>query len=512
MKIKPIFFVLLFVSIVYILTASNTPPQTDGGCYTTLARSLASGHGYRQYPLSNEPHTKYPYLYPILIAPLQKFFPADFYLLYVLNALFTILSAYLVFFIFKSLFSEKLATLLTFVVSLNAYTFVQYVHKARPEALYTLASLLAIVLIEKYVVTRANRFLFLSALAISGACYSKQIGFTLIISGIIYLLYHKNWKAALTLGLVSTLLISPWWHRVLTQTPSAVPPSDLNIPNQERWYSSFAAFFEHCSSWAHWVVFPTFFSFFRFVKNATLENTTNLGVIKNIITFAICIPTGIGFFFHLRQRRYFFDFYVPIYLMIITVSGNYMAYRLLYPIVPFLFYYLITGTNVTFGQLSRSFSIVSGWKISFKLLKIVLLCLVVYSALLQNFHQIYWQRTGRLTRPWNAYFEAAKWVRSNLPDNAVVMCQMANNFYLVANRISVDPPLTMYTDETYRKLFMGLINDLNVRYVVVTVPSFASADMYGKNYMLPVVEKGKFKLLTVIKKFGGEARVYEVKI
>jgi 4-amino-4-deoxy-L-arabinose transferase-like glycosyltransferase len=505
LKAKPIIAVLIIVGILYLAMANNMTPRSDEGSYVLLARSLAAGHGYLEHPLTEERHTKFPYFYPFLISPLQHFFPDSFYLVDLCNAIVTVVAVFLIFIFLKTFFNDKLAALFALLIALNPYTLVQYAHRAAAEPLYLTCTLAAIIFLENYVSSKSSKYLMLSILAITASCYTRQVGVVLMIAAVLYLLCRRDVKGAIIVGVVTTLLIMPWWYRMFIGVVATkeVSPYSVNIPNLSRLQRFGIAFLTYCFSWAHWVVFPTFFSFFRFIRGEVMAGLAPLAVIKHGVTVAIFVPTLVGLLSHIAKKRYFFDFYVLLYGGAICVAGNFWAYRLLYGIVPFLFYYLIIGVQ-TLLRGARRAQVVAG----------VLIAIVMGSALVQNAHQVYWERTGRFTRPWNAFFDAAQWIKANTPEDTVIMASKDNNFYIASDRITVDFPCILYTDKPVVEELVSRIREKNVDYVIVTVPPFSWSDLYLKKHdMMHIIETEaeRFRLVKVIERYGAEARIYRVR-
>ncbi|MFH1996317.1 MAG: glycosyltransferase family 39 protein [Candidatus Omnitrophota bacterium] len=511
-----IILVFILLAAVYLAGASNQPPRSDGSTYVLLARSLASGHGYREFPIREQPHTKYPFLLPALFSVFQRFAPESFYLLDILSALLTLGSAYFVYVLLKGYFSRNTALILTTLIALNPYTFVQYSHRATSEALFTFTSLAAVLCIEKYAAVKNRASLAASIAALTAACYSRQVGIILLFSAVMYFIFLKNRRGALLVGGITAVLILPWWSRVLLLVYYYGITPDIsfitNLPGLARLSKFTLSVFVHASAWTHWVVFPTFFVFFRFVRGEAMALGSALGNIKFVLTLAVALCTALGFFRHVKRRWRIFDFYVVFYGLGICAAGNYMSYRLLYPIVPFLFYYLVTGTNDILNRVSD----LSGrgrrpgaasWA---KPLKVVLIGVLFCSSILHIVHQTYGERTGRFTRPWNAYFDAARWAKENLPDDTVIMCYKAQNFYLVSGKHSVDVPYYYHLDKLSD--FFDALRILDADYLVLTDPGFPWGDAFRKTITPDFADlhSGAFTPVKTIQRYGGKAIIYRI--
>jgi len=209
--------VLVLVSIVPVYACYLVQPAAgafhDDGIYLVNALSLASGHGFRTLSLPDELfQTKYPFLYPVVLAALWKLFPAfpANLLLFKLASLFA--TAFWAYASYRLALRETndpvlarwiAVLLLTFpwVVFLSAMTM--------PEALFASMSMGSFLMFEENKSPSGWKLIGGAALA-SAAFLMRSAGAALILAWLIVLVGRRRWRAAASFSAVVALLTGPW--------------------------------------------------------------------------------------------------------------------------------------------------------------------------------------------------------------------------------------------------------------------------------------------------------------
>ena len=94
-------------SIIYLYTLDNYwKPVWDSAIYISLGKSIATGNGYCYMGL---PHTKYPFILPLMLSPIIKLFGLNFLLMRLLIIIFAIGSIYFTYILFKKVTDEETA-------------------------------------------------------------------------------------------------------------------------------------------------------------------------------------------------------------------------------------------------------------------------------------------------------------------------------------------------------------------------------------------------------------------
>lgn len=201
----------------------------DDGVYIVTAKALAEGKGYRIISLPSEiPQTKYPALFPILLAAVWKWnpnFPENVPLLKLIPLLSTLLWLGLS---YRLLREEGVsAPIAAWICCLTAAsTWVVYVGtmvlSEAPFAALTTASLLAF---RRAGRSGSTRLLIISAICAALAFHTRTLGLAWILAGALYLALRRRWRQALLFAAVAAILAAPWIWWVASQPP---PPGAVD--------------------------------------------------------------------------------------------------------------------------------------------------------------------------------------------------------------------------------------------------------------------------------------------
>ncbi|TWT41149.1 hypothetical protein RAS1_38420 [Phycisphaerae bacterium RAS1] len=219
---------IIALSLVYWGVAALSPVAIgqwqDDGIYVCTAKALAEGRGYRHIQIPGEPwQTKYPILYPALLAAAWLFhpqFPQNAALLLapgaVAAAVFVVMSSLYL----RRVFGESwitagilggLAALSPAVVSIVRFTMSETVYAALAvSALYCLDART-----QRPTAGVRGGWTALSAALAALAMLTRSIGITLAAAAITALLLRRRWRDAIIAAAVIAALLTPWqlWKR-----------------------------------------------------------------------------------------------------------------------------------------------------------------------------------------------------------------------------------------------------------------------------------------------------------
>ena len=109
-RTKGLIFLLLVAVLVGYSLRDQPELMHDSGVYILLAQSLVSGQGYSDvYAVGEPPHTKYPPVFPLLLAPIVYLFDLNFWAMRLFILGLGLLGLYAVFILFRRLAGGKLA-------------------------------------------------------------------------------------------------------------------------------------------------------------------------------------------------------------------------------------------------------------------------------------------------------------------------------------------------------------------------------------------------------------------
>jgi len=218
----------------------------DDGVYLVNALSLASGHGFRTISLPDELYqTKYPFLYPAILAVLWKTFPsfpANLFVFKLLSVCATGLWAYVS---YRLALRETNNPILARWIAVLLLTFPWVVFlggSAMPEALFALASTTSLLMFKDDDSGLSGRRLILGAALASAAFLLRSVGSALILSWLIVLLSRKRWRQAAVFATTTAALTGPWllWQAVHPATRDFVGRYYTKL-NYEHVFASAAA-------------------------------------------------------------------------------------------------------------------------------------------------------------------------------------------------------------------------------------------------------------------------------
>lgn len=173
----------------------------DNCAYYSLGKALANGQGYVS-TLSEEPkpNTHFYPGYPFIISLMLQLFDADIAMLKVLNGLFLLGSAVLVFFLVKKYVkNDILAVILGTLVVLN-YHLLQFSTIMMSELPYTFFSLLTVFFLTKVDFDKAffkDKWFYISLASLVATYFMRAVGLSLFAGLLFYLLLEKRWKHVL---------------------------------------------------------------------------------------------------------------------------------------------------------------------------------------------------------------------------------------------------------------------------------------------------------------------------
>jgi hypothetical protein len=210
--------VLAAMSLAWIVAAIEPFPVgvfQDDGIYTMLAKSLASGQGYRYLNLPETPNaTHYPPLYPMFLAVLWKLsptFPANVTLFKFANAAFIALAA-----VFGWRFARRNVGMGPWAaaISVGAFTacapIVVLSVMVLSEPMFLAALFPVLMAGERAVRTGSRRDALIAGAAGGAFALVRTLGAVAIPATALALAFRRRWTAAALVMVAGTLVMLPW--------------------------------------------------------------------------------------------------------------------------------------------------------------------------------------------------------------------------------------------------------------------------------------------------------------
>ncbi len=468
--------IVFIVSFSYIFD-SKLDLNGDNCTYYMLATSIVQGHGYADITTAAyTPSNVFPPGYPLLMT-VVRLFTESFILQKIVNGLFLLGSAILLFFLIrKNKLSDQIAFVASAAILLN-YQVLHFATMMMSEMSFLFTSVLACWFIYKIDEKRAfwkDPFFYLAIVTASYNYHIRTQGIALIAAILGYFLFTRQWKQMLGFAGGFAICLLPWMIR-----------NKIAGLGQSRYIDMIA-------SSNHWRpeegtldlsrIIDRFLDTFQMLLTKALPNSIIPYRDVNYDTAATWVEWGISITLiiliiigmcRLGKYKYLFMFYTLATFGVISIFSTPSGNRYTTPLLPFLETSLLIGlyTVLTKGtqkiKLAKAFS---PW---------LLISLFIFFSLpkLQELRKI-----NKMPYPTNYqnFFQIAEEVRKQVPSQTVVCSRKPELFYMHSKTA-----VTMYAwTENTEELIIGLINS-GTDYVVLEQLGYSSTG----RYLYPAIQK-----------------------
>ncbi len=427
----------------------------DSATYVLLAESLLTpGDGYSGSwePGPPQAHTKYPPVYPALLAPLVAIFGRNFVVLKLLSVVFTAASVFL-FCRYARRRREPTPWFfmaLAFAVSPGV---IDYSRWMLSEAPFLLFALLALWQLDRDRDEEGMaRPFWLALLAAVISFYVRSIGALLLAAGSLSYLTRRKWRKFLVHGVVGAGLTIPWLVRNRLAEGAATPYLEefllSNVYNPEAGHLGLSGmvgrFFENGWLYAS-----------RELPRALAGSDSTWAGALPVVVLAVVVSCLVllGLAHALRRRPGAPELYFVLIgaaIMLFQASVNDVRY--LVPLIPLILIYAMDGAGVL-ARAARRFL-----PPSFPIFVAGALATLALGAqavrVPANLDMITRYAAGDPYADhhpaWRRFFEAAEWVKSNTPPDAVVTVRKPRLFNVLADRRALVYPFSTQPDSVLR--------------------------------------------------------------
>jgi 4-amino-4-deoxy-L-arabinose transferase-like glycosyltransferase len=214
-------------TLAWLARAPGVATGEDDAEYISLARALRQGQYTQQWRVDVPVESRYPPGYPALLAAWGGVTGDHYDALAALTVALSVATLLLVFVLLQRRFDVRVALASTVVLALNP-ALVDYggaISSEIPYTFFTIACLLMLVVAERHPVTNAGtvaaasdperpaleiRWLTAALIAAIFAALTRSIGITLVGAVGLYLLLQRRWKTAAAFALASALTVGAW--------------------------------------------------------------------------------------------------------------------------------------------------------------------------------------------------------------------------------------------------------------------------------------------------------------
>jgi len=431
----------------------------DEGVYLVTAKSLAEGNGYRIESLPGEPsQTKYPVLFPFLLALVWKLFPefpGNLVFLRMVPLLFSLLWSALLFVYFKQE-SASTRTALWIVLLTAASPWVVFFSATLmaeiPFACFCTAALIALQRLERADGAANHKTALACGLLAAAAFLTRTVGVAILVAGVAGLLMRKRMAAVLLFSLVCLLLIAPWFGWQSAQPQDAA--------------ESFAYYSK--ANYQNWNVVLRFT--FGQKISIVLLNLIYLALSTSALLGFWLVPTSlffvlafdvlilVGFLADLR------DGIRPVHIFLVAYSGVILLWawppiRFLVPVLPFLLFFSYRGLVLAFKVIAWRETLPPALTGIVVVSLLANMCYVMVGAAgsTRAKGSVFFSITTGEGDEWKDLSPLLAWIRSNTAPEVVLQSNIDPVVYLYTGRKTIrgfvaDPFELFYTSDPQQPL------------------------------------------------------------
>ncbi|MDE2798994.1 MAG: glycosyltransferase family 39 protein [Gemmatimonadota bacterium] len=391
-----------------LLFDANLSLTGDNAQFINLGRSLAEGYGLSETIEGDPiPHTKYPFGFPLLLAIVHILFPDSLIALKSLVVLLYAISIPLTYLLIRR-FAPPPMALGVSALCLASPLLLDYSHQVMSEIPFLLCSLLALLLLHRAQESSTLSTLALAIIAIIAAYYIRSAGIILIGTGIIFFALHKKWKEAGLIAIGSILLALPYQIRNASLGGNDYINQLLSINpyRPEEGTLTFTTLIER-------IIANLELYGLQIIPHIFLPSFTDTNYFVGLFFSCLILYALIAGI----VKRNLLIVYLTCYLILyILWPDMWSDTRFLVPVIPILFYAILTSLDELLHLLARALKKTAS-RTGVALFFLFLLGSNIYET---NTLASY---TGQLPSEWANYFAAAEWIKNNTEPDVKIACR-----------------------------------------------------------------------------------------
>jgi Dolichyl-phosphate-mannose-protein mannosyltransferase len=492
---------LIAVAVCANAVAFDTRLNTNGdnAQYLILAESILAGKGLAHVNTPNaEPHTKYPFLYPLALAGVLAVLPGALVAAKLVSTLAGIGSVLLVFLLWRARGSPVVALGAALATAVSPHI-LEFSHITLAEVPYLFLSLATLFAIERALAAKEDRWpqLALVLLGIMASYYTKSVGLALAVAAPVAFALRRRFRAALILLIGFGALSFPWYlrNKEVGQENLYLDYFLMRDPYRENSGTITPPEFAKRIG-VNVVKYERFFLPNGFVPQA-FTGMPGAPAVEGLVFFVPLALAAVGIASAMRRGYVATELYVIVFLVMIHMWPDvWSGTRFFLPLLPLLFAYALAGAERIAARVAlrgatggaRAHADTSAKSPAdalphasppaaraAALLAAALLIAVSAIATVQ-------ERAGRrgYTPDWANFFAAAEWIRANTPPEAIVSSRSSYILYWKTHRKTVGYRFTEEPEAVWQDLMQS-----GARYVLVD--TFFWTGTTGR-YLVPALE------------------------
>lgn len=500
LKERPVILILLLATLIYALSLnSKLTLGGDDASYIMLGEALIKGRGYTDfYGPVEKPNAIFPFVFPLILAPLVGIFGRNVLILKLVPLLSTILALYILFLLLKE-YVHKRYLLPVMILTAISPLALNYSTTLLADALYLSISFTTLLLLGKYKKQSSllNKYLFLTVLAMLLSHYTRFIGIALFAGGVLYLGFKKDIKKTLAVSVLFIPLLLPWIYRshlvgnyswaarFLVKDVCSPEAGTINI------LDFIKCFFYNIVIYVGKVFPEAFF----YPHLASISRGHPIFILKLMLGGFVSFLSLYGFIIHIRKKIN------TVSLYLIPYFGLCLAYpwhttRFLLPILPFSFYYFILGAESAIERTNLIFS--KGFNP--KKIAVFFISMIIFSSLIGDAVLIFKARGDPYSPRESNYIHANEWIKKNTPAESIIMCRKPLFTYFYTKRKS-----TYYPQTTDVRKVIRSMEENGIDYVIIDTLTGGA-----ERYLKPAIAEYPEKFTLLYSASRPETKIYEV--
>ena len=415
----------------------------DNTEFISLARSLAQGEGLSHINSPDpQPATKYPFAFPLMLAPLVWLSPDGWVpMKWLVLMLFALAMP-----VFYWLAKERLGVLPALcAVALCLTTgssylttepgghifgplLLHYAHQVMSEVPYLTFSLLGLLLVERGAQRAGlarNYWLIGGFACVLWAYYIRSVGLVLVAAMLVYLLLlRRDYRRTLILGIAAFALWLPWTLRNRAVGGGGVYFKQLLMVNPyypDQGMLDFGGLVERIASSS--TIYLT-----KILPATLVPSFEATGSFLNPVSLLLIGLMVYAAVLCITRRQDLLLFVYAVFFLGTVVLWPWQGDRFLVPIVPLLIFFAI---RVVMDLVDRLEKFDLRWVGTTAALVVFAWMLAGNGSRVRNLAEF---TRSDYPPAWRNYYQAGQWLRTHAPEGAVVLCRKGYWMYIVSGR------------------------------------------------------------------------------
>ena len=510
MRKNNLFYILIISTFfaVLLFNPNLRPNVWDSYEYLNVGKSLAQGKGNLQIWHPEEPtdwrSVGYPYLLSVLmhISDNIIFLKCFSLVCYIANII-------LIYYLFLKIFRlpDIIIFILSLIINLNLTT-ITLSHSIMSDPPFLTMLILSLISITKYIDHDKNINIYILLVPLFMICswQIRSLGLTIILAIFFYLFVEKYFKKLVYLTLFTAPILFALYFNNNNEAAIIDNYNFLStLMNTIYHPQAFAQLiFDGFSDYFYFIPRSLFGFFYDTIGHFNLHTIIFFKIVLFIFSLFIILSIILGYLksFHSYSL---IGILVAIYFVVLIVFP-WNHERLIFPLFPFLLLYFYNGLQVIVNKLFRKINEEKKYFITIGICLTMLFGSVgekFYRGLVKNENIVALYKNGLASYPieWQNYFNVLLWLKTNIPDNSIILTRDSSLCFLISGHKSVSLENAKGINDVNR-----LINFPNVDYAI--------ANPYYKNthekFLFDVIRHNSDKFLQIYGKNDDSVRVFKI--